>query len=361
LPPASCSQGSAVVLQHAGRTARVVQGFECDSTRERARLVAWSITDGERVWNAPADAGTLAFARKLVALSDVDGDGWQDFAAISLDAATQTQMVSVRSGASGESLHVLRGEADERDFASVVLALNDRNGDGIADWAVGACVKHPVERAHYAALVLVSGNSGERLDRIVSSERVSSTQGFAHGDGGDHVRLLAGKAVLDFDLAAGVVAHVWQSRSAAATPLRLVRGCDGSPCVLESLAGGELCMRALDATTLADRGVRELPGLRPLVDLVRVPDRNGDGCEDFLALHTGSAAGLATWLSGRDFAVLGALRPDGVPTQFQSREAHSLGELGFLITNGNQRPLEKDRGVYWFGADGKLRRVFAGS
>jgi hypothetical protein len=83
--------------------------------------------------------------------------------------------------------------------------------------------------------------------------------------------------------------------------------------------------------------------------------------EDWLALHNGSAEGLGTWLSGKDWSVLGQLRPDGIATHFQTREVHRIEGQGFLITNHNTRPQEKERGAYWFSADGALRRVFAGS
>lgn len=338
-----------------------MQGFECDTTRDRARLVAWSLKDTERAWNTPSPQGTLAFARKLVVIGDCDKDGWEDLAAISIDAATQQQMITLHSGARGEILRSLRAEPDERDFAAAVLGLDDRDGDGCADWAFSACVKDPAQPSYCAALILVSGKTGERLNRIISSERMQSTQGFVLYDGGQQAWMLAGRSVLGIDLAAGVVSRSWRAKDGANTLQRLVRGSDGSPCVLESEASGVLRVRALNPGSLAEQSVHDLQGLRPLMDLARVPDRNGDGVEDFLALHIGSAEGLGSWISGKDWSLLGAMRPDGIATQFYSRELHSLGAMGFVITNGNRRPLEKERGAYWFGTDAKLLRVFAGN
>lgn|GEM_PF-2382503 len=360
LTPAACSQGAALVIHKDGKPARIVQSFECDTTRDKARLIAWTLHDGTRVWNTAADAQTLSFGRKLHGLGDLDADGWQDLAVISLDASSQERVIALRDGARGETMRMVRCEPDERDFAGSVLPIRDRDGDGVADWVASVCVQDPTQRAQYAALIVYSGKSGERLGRLISSQRANSLQGFAVSNGARWVWLLAGRSVQAFDLDSGVVAKSWQSEDAA-VPVRLVRAASGALALIESPPSGGLRLRELDATSLKSERTLDLAGVRPVQDLVQVVDRNADGVEDWLALHNGSAEGLGTWLSGKDWSVLGQLRPDGIATHFQTREVHRIEGQGFLITNHNTRPQEKERGAYWFSADGALRRVFAGS
>jgi hypothetical protein len=348
------------VIHKDGKPARVVQSFECDTTRDKARLIAWALHDGTRVWNTAAGAQTLSFGRKLYGLGDLDADGWQDMAVISLDASSQERMIELRDGARGETMRIVRCEPDERDFAASVLPIGDRDSDGVADWVATVCVQDPTQRAQYAALIVYSGKSGERLGRVISSQRANSLQGFALSDGARWVWLLAGRSVQAFDLESGVVAKTWQGEDAA-VPVRLARAAGGVLALFESLPSGGVRLRELDASSLQSGRTQELAGLRPVQDLVQLTDRNADGVEDWLALHNGSAEGIGTWLSGKDWSVLGQLRPDGIATHFQTREVHRIEGQGFLITNYNARPQEKERGAYWFGADGALRRVFAGS
>lgn len=354
-----------LVLERNAQPWRVVLGFDCGSSRAYARLLAYDWADGKLAFDAPSTTASVSFARRLTALSDLDGDGVQDFAVQSLEAPAQAPVITLHSGMDGRQLQHLEPEADEKDSGACVLSGADHDGDGVREVLLACTVADPAQRSRYAALVVHSGKTGARLARIVSNEKAGALQGSGvwlastqPTAGRGHAYLLAGRAVLDFDLDAAVQARAFHALAEDPTPQRLLQ--DGAQLLLleAPLGAGDPSVRTMRVDSLEAGPRQVLAGLRQAVELCRVPDRNQDGVADWFALQSNSASGLGQFLSGKDWSTLGMLQPDGAPMPFLAREALWVSGRGLLISNTSPRPRDGLRGAYWINAAGQLGRVF---
>ena len=99
--------------------------------------------DGDRLHRIDALTETDPFGTCLIGLGDVDGDGRPDLAIASDEAPlggapVAEGYVRVVSAHDGRTLYTVDGHAPEDRFGSTLAALPDCNGDGVADFAVGA-------------------------------------------------------------------------------------------------------------------------------------------------------------------------------------------------------------------------------
>ena len=139
--------------------------------RERSDAPAFSI-------DAEASGASLGYMFVSV-LGDVDGDGRDDvYASDWADAALgpRTGRVYVHSGATGERLHALGGEAAGDGFGIGVCDVGDVDGDGRADLLIGAW-QHASAAPGGGKLYLVSGADGREL-RTITGKVMGETLGF---------------------------------------------------------------------------------------------------------------------------------------------------------------------------------------
>ena len=95
----------------------------------------------EATGNDPADAVADRYGFSLAVLDDLDGDGAPEFAVGAPwddDGASQSGVVHVHSGATGERMALLAGAVLEGELGWAVTGLGDLNGDGYGDFAAGA-------------------------------------------------------------------------------------------------------------------------------------------------------------------------------------------------------------------------------
>ena len=104
------------------------------------------------------------FGTDVSGFDDVDGDGWPDLI-IGAPAAQTDEVVTgaayVYSGCDGTLLATHHGNAEDDQFGSSVTGLGDIDGDGLADYAVGAPGGQYVD--------IFSGATAEPLYRFTST------------------------------------------------------------------------------------------------------------------------------------------------------------------------------------------------
>ncbi len=110
------------------------------------------------------------FGWYLVATGDLDGDGQGDVAIGAPGATFGAQArgaVMLASSATGLPLREIVGERPDLQFGEMLAALDDLNGDGVDDLAIGAPGSESTTSAEVA---IVSGATGATLHRLSGRE-----------------------------------------------------------------------------------------------------------------------------------------------------------------------------------------------
>lgn len=274
----------------------------------RGLIEAYAL-DGRRLWRAlgrPYDG----FGWHLARAGDRDGDGVEDLwaGAPSNPAAAHVYLVS---GATGAVVRTITSPRADDQFGWYLTPVDDLDGDGVADLAIGAPTA-AIAGIRRGAVLLVSGATGATLREIVG-ERA----------GAEHGIMVAAVDDLDGD-GVGEVAIGAPADASTETPghgeVVIVSGATGA--AVRRLGGGE-------AGELYGRMV------------ARLDDLDGDGVRDL-------AIGAPWWhdrdgrveiRSARSFALLGELR------------GSESGWLGWHLTRADrgliasQLHLDADRGA----------------
>jgi len=131
----------------------------------RAYLLSGGDGSRLRAFAPPRDEPT--FGWYVAALDDLDGDGRGDLAVgaqLTKNAAgVAVGAAYVFSTANGAILHSWIGSEALSDFGEIVAALGDLDGDGRGEVIVGASRTNERARSHPGEVFVYSGKSGERL------------------------------------------------------------------------------------------------------------------------------------------------------------------------------------------------------
>ena len=193
----------------------------------------------------------------LAALDDIDGDGIPDFAigAPRADANGMTRpgVVLVVSGADGSLLYRLDGTSQQGSFGSAMDALDDLDGDGVRDLVIGAPGVTTQGRRDRGEAVVYSGATGIEIYRYAGA-----TAGADLGDSVAGADDLDGDGTPDFLL--------------AAPGARPNNKKNAGSIFAYSGATGALLYQVDGTTTYRALGTQ----------LTRCEDLDGDGLDDFL-------------------------------------------------------------------------------
>jgi hypothetical protein len=160
------------------------------------RIELISARTGRRLWTRDGPAGCASYGASLARLSDLDGDGGDDFVCgaprgRSSRVPGAVEIVSTRSGAvlwSGSPVATVQSDTSAgAEFGANVVALPDADGDGRVDFVVSgvrnACTElFLMSSSTHTLLASASVECGERLPAKVKLEAVGDWGGDGFGD-----------------------------------------------------------------------------------------------------------------------------------------------------------------------------------
>ena len=128
----------------------------------------FSSSGGKEVHHIKGMNGGENFGRSVAGIDDLDGDGLGDFAVganYGYDSSwNQTGYVMVFSGSSGKNLYTVYGSNSYEEFGTSVAGGADVDGDGYGDFAVGAPYGYDPNVGSYPGYVMIfSGQGGKPI------------------------------------------------------------------------------------------------------------------------------------------------------------------------------------------------------
>lgn len=135
----------------------------------RGRVYVYSGRSGLELFRADGDADGVGLGQSMRALPDLDGDGIAELVAGGLGTPTTRGAVYVYSGASGGLLRTLRLGAPGDGFGYAVDGLDDLDGDGLPEIAVGAPAQSSAG-AGAGRVVVLSGADGSLLRSFLGAD-----------------------------------------------------------------------------------------------------------------------------------------------------------------------------------------------
>lgn len=366
-------QGAFAVFAAKDKPPRLAVGYR-EFHGEPGRLIGYSLENGGHFFDWGAAKDRVNYGRRLGAIGDLDGDGFEDLAVgCSLGVGGgEKPLVELHSGANGELLGTLEPELDETGFGECPSALPDVDGDGKPDFLVGGSMTSPLKRGNFAFYAVYSGATRQRLGRAISE----SPSGFMQGplvvlpgpQGHPWAAHSTGRSVLRLDLGSKVVERSYVFDAAEAN-LQIVGiagagDLDGDGCeelLLALNASGAHAWRLLDGKSWTPRALPAQAALPagPLAGLARVCDLDGDGTPDFLAERSLSEEDPLSAFSGRTLALLGKLPspPRIKPFWGGACALARMPDGGLLAFAACNAPIgsAQDRGVYVY--DWKKREL----
>ncbi|HYF01520.1 MAG TPA: integrin alpha, partial [Planctomycetota bacterium] len=146
----------------------------------------YSGLDGSLLYQKDGAIAGDALGVSVAGAGDVDGDGIPDFIIGAYAADSRVGIVYVYSGAHGGLIYQKDGSAETEtsDFGRSVATAGDIDGDGKADFVVGAPNSYPGNAPRTGSVFVYSGATGARLNRW-DGEATDDYFGAAVSGGGD--------------------------------------------------------------------------------------------------------------------------------------------------------------------------------
>jgi len=168
------------------RTPLLILGF----TALTSALSAQTIGGTEDLrWRVDGNTYFTLLGSDVSAAGDVNGDGFDDvlvgaWAAVPSGGFAATGSAFVYSGLDGSLLYRLNGVNDNDQFGNAVAAAGDVDGDGFADFIVGAPVADPNGITDSGSVFVYSGRLGTQI-RSYHGLAISDALGFSVANAGD--------------------------------------------------------------------------------------------------------------------------------------------------------------------------------
>ena len=127
----------------------------------------FSGVDGSVLYNFNRDSSVVFFGQSVSSAGDVNGDGFSDLIVGGLSDNSSNGSAWVFSGVDGSVLYNFLGDSIDDNFGGSVSGAGDTNGDGLADFIVGA----------------TQGGASQRGNASVYVSQISPLLGDANLDG----------------------------------------------------------------------------------------------------------------------------------------------------------------------------------
>ncbi len=155
---------------------------------------AGAFTTGDAELTLSSIANNSVYAEAVAVIDDVNADGWNDIAVSALNydpingggaEVTNAGAVILYSGQDGSVLNVLDGTEAFGNLGTAIIALPDRDGDGVGDIAAGAprIANGPDKEA--GGFLVFSGATGALLDTVRGELGPFTNAGFSLASVGD--------------------------------------------------------------------------------------------------------------------------------------------------------------------------------
>ncbi len=136
------------------------------------KLYAYSGRSGRLLWRREGEKGWV-LGTSVEAAGDVDHDGIPDVIA----GAPGKGVVLIQSGQDGREIHRIQGDSTEANFGGAVAGIGDVDGDGHADFVVGASGAN-VRAPGAGRAIIFSGRTADRL-HVIDGEGANDAFGSA--------------------------------------------------------------------------------------------------------------------------------------------------------------------------------------
>ena len=143
----------------------IVAAYFADSPgkTDAGKVYLYSGVDGALLYQVTGDAAGNFFGGSISGVGDVDGDGKADFIVGATGANALAGKVYVYSGADGALLYDKTGDAASDTFGISVSGVGDVNGDGVPDIILGAPAANIPGSLQVGKVYVYSGADGVLL------------------------------------------------------------------------------------------------------------------------------------------------------------------------------------------------------